>query len=626
MKKGICFRLLVAVLAFVFCINASAQEPLSSNNAKAKKIFLTAMNGQFFMSQKDFLAEMQKAIKADKRFIEPYLKIAEAQQNEPAEAEKTLLLALKNDVYRSEQVIYKLAELYKLQGKLEEALDMIEKLPESTTREIEIDNYRELIRLKNNPLPFDPKPLIYANSQRDEYFPSVTADDLTLSVTASEFGNYDSNENLYFSRKVTGEWTPFLPINELNNLAFNEGSQTISSDGRYMLFVACNMPGGYGSCDIYYSINTNGRWSKPINAGEPLNTPYWESNPSLSVAGDELFFTSNRQPSFGGHDLWRCKVDIQEDGRLKFSSPRNMGRTVNSDKNDYAPFIHSDNRTLYFLSTGHANFGGSDIFVSRKKDGVWGKPQNIGYPINNEADCYGFTLTGSGEKGYISLRNQQYPQQGLDIYEFGTPEQMRPYRMAFVKGFVYDEETRKPIDAKVETFDYNNQRRLSETLADRKSGEFTTFVPDTGQYGLNVRKAGYMFYSSRIANTDSIMKVYLKPIKAGKAIVLNNIFFATNSYELSPKSNAEIAQMVAFMRANPEVRVQIVGHTDNVGGEKSNQTLSENRAKAVMQALLAEGIEQSRLSYKGMGLKQPIATNSTDEGREKNRRVEFVIL
>ena len=619
----------VALLLSMFLAVSMAYSqtvPLSTTNEKAKKTFLAAMRNRLRISHQDFLAEMEKSIKADKRFYEPYIVLADQQKNYPEEQEKILLRAIKNQVYQIEEVIEKLAELYRSQGRYDEAKLLIEKLPNDKNRQKQITHYEELIGMKRNPLPFSPKPLIYANTHRDEYFPSVTADDEILSVTLSDFDDFSSDEDLYYSRKVSGEWSPFLPIEELNNRAFNEGSQTISSDGRYMFFVACNMPEGLGSCDIYYSINSNGRWSLPINAGEPLNTEYWESNPSLSVSGDELFFTSSRQPSFGGKDLWSCKVEISDNGRLKFSSPKNMGRVINSDADDYAPFIHSDNKTLYFLSTGHTNFGGSDIFISRKDNGKWQKPTNLGYPINNEESCYGFTLTADGKKAYISLKNHQYEQYGLDIFEFEMPQNMRPDKTAYVKGFIFDEETSMPLEAKIETFDYRANSTLSETLSDRKTGAFTTFMPDTGLYGLNVRKSDYMFYSSRITNTDSVMNIYLKPIKKGKAVVLNNIFFATNSYELSPLSNSEIDKMATFMQTNSEVKVQIVGHTDNVGGEKSNQILSENRAKSVMQALIERGVSPERLSAKGMGLSQPIAPNDTEEGREKNRRVEFVVI
>ncbi len=617
----------IICLFAIFHITVSGQQnQLSSTSAKAKKIYLTAINEQFRIDNSVFVAEMRKAIKVDIRFVEPYWRIAELYGKNLKEAVKILELALANDAYYPDDTRLRLASLYKQLGRYDDAYATIEKLSDGfAQREQIVRQYEKLRELLQNPVPFEPHNLIYANTSRDEYFPSVTADDQVLSVTVSNIDDYYSNEDLYFSKKVGGNWAMFLPIAELNNADFNEGSQTISADGRYMFLVACNLPNGYGSCDIYYSINTNGRWSKPINAGAQLNTAYWESNPSLSPSGDELFFTSNRMPSVGGRDLWSCRVKILDDGKLQFWEPRNMGAIVNSTADDYAPYIHSDNQTLYFISTGHTNFGGSDIFITRKEDGVWGEPQNLGYPINNQDDCYGFTLTGAGNKGYLSLMNKDMPSRGLDIFEFVPHTEIRPNAMGYARGIVFDAESLKPLEATIETFGYNNRVPFARTISDKKTGEFTTFLPDTGQYGLNVRKSGYLFHSSKIINSDSTIKVYLHPIKAGKNIVLDNIFFAFNSYDLDPKSDNEILLLHAFMSNNPQVTIEIVGHTDNIGSQRANLTLSENRAKAVMNSLINKGISPSRLSYKGMGMSQPIATNDTDEGRERNRRVEFVV-
>lgn len=626
--KAIVFLFIISCgIANIYWQKKPKQHAAPSSSKRARQMYRTAVKKSSEMSSEDFIREMHKIIKTDKHFIDPYIAIAKQQREHPKEVIEILSLAVKNGAEKMDETLFRLAETYKSIGDYTTAQATLAKISDKNPyKQQQEEAYADLIRMIQSPVPFELRNLSYANSKQDEYFPSVTADDEILSVTRSEFGDFSSNEDLYVSRKTGNQWGAFTPIAELNNPSYNEGSQTISADGRYMFFVACNRPDGLGSCDIYYTINTNGRWSKPINAGAPLNSAYWESNPAFSPAGDEIFFTSNRQPSFGGRDLWHCKVEILENGQLRFSEPENMGRTINSPRDDYAPYIHLDNQTLYFLSNGHNGFGGSDIFVARKENNQWGKPQNMGYPINNEDNCYGFTLTGKGDKGYISIRNKEDASQGLDIYEFGLYKEIRPQVMSYVKGFVYDAESKKPLNAIVETFDYNNARNtISTTLSDRRSGEFTTFLPDTGQYGLNVRKSGYIFYSAKIITSKNTLNVYLQPIKSGNKITLNNIFFAFNSYELEPKSEREIMQLYSFLRKNPDVSIEIVGHTDNIGGENFNQTLSENRALAVMMALIEKGIDAGRLYYRGMGLSQPIASNNTEEGREKNRRVEFVI-
>ena len=649
---------------------------LSTANKKAKTIYTKAIEDKYRMSVDEFCSKMKKAIDADKMFVEPYWAIADANNSDKEKSIEILKLAIKNNAHRKDETLKKLADILKNMGRYGEAQTYLKQLSDTCKgRQTILDEYNQIMYMIEHPIPFSPQNLVYANTTKDEYFPSVTADDKILSVTMSSMGNYASNENLYWSKKDGGRWTAFVPIKELNSPTFNEGSQTISADGRYMFFVACNMPEGFGSCDIYYSICTDGIWSKPINAGKSLNTSYWESNPSLSSSGDELFFTSNRPPTYGGRDLWHCRVEQLSDGKLRFSNPENLGQAVNSPQDDYAPYIHADNRTLYFLSKGHLNFGGSDIFVSRRgEDGKWSKAKNIGYPINKNTDCYGFTLNGAGNKGYISLLNTDEKERGIDVYEFRLYEEARPSSVVCIKGrveiestlvgnekqrvgnkstsvgdkstpvgsnptlvgsnstlvgsekqYVGNKSTRVRTFATVEIFDYLRKKPFFLSHSDRKTGEFTLILPDSGEYGLNVRKPGYVFYSSKIDKTKDTLYVFLSKIERGKSVVLENIFFAFDSFELDPKSDNEIDRLVSFLKDNPSVAIEIVGHTDNIGSEKRNRVLSENRALSVMKALVAKGIDPSRLVAKGLGMSAPVASNATEEGRQLNRRVECVV-
>ena len=669
--------LVTLILLFAYNTYSYGQKQiLSTANKKAKTIYTKAIEDKYTMSVDEFCSKMKKAIDADKMFVEPYWAIADANNGDKEKSIEILELAIKNNANRKDETLKKLANILKNMGRYGEAQTYLRQLSDTCKgRHTILDEYNQIMYMIEHPVPFSPQNLVYANTTKDEYFPSVTADDKILSVTMSSMGNYASNEDLYWSKKDGGRWTAFVPIKELNSPTFNEGSQTISADGRYMFFVACNMPEGFGSCDIYYSICTDGVWSKPINAGKSLNTSYWESNPSLSSSGDELFFTSNRPPTYGGRDLWHCRVEQLSDGKLRFSNPENLGQAVNSPQDDYAPYIHADNRTLYFLSKGHLNFGGSDIFVSRRgEDGKWSKAKNIGYPINKNTDCYGFTLNGAGDKGYISLLNTDEKERGIDVYEFRLYEEARPSSVVCIKGrveiestrvgsekqrvgnkstsvgdkstlvgsnptlvgskstligsekqYVGNKSTRVGTFATVEIFDYLRKKPFFLSHSDSKTGEFTLILPDSGEYGLNVCKPGYVFYSSKIDKTKDTLYVLLSKIERGKSVVLDNIFFAFDSFELDPKSDNEIDRLVSFLKDNPSVAIEIVGHTDNIGNEKRNRVLSENRALSVMKALVAKGIDPSRLVAKGLGMSAPVASNATEEGRQLNRRVECVV-
>jgi outer membrane protein OmpA-like peptidoglycan-associated protein len=595
------------------------QSTLSSNNKKAVKIYKDVLKK--FTIKEEIVKGMTKVINIDRQFAEAYWVIAK--YSEDKKSVDILQLALKNNAHRQDETLIKLVNLLFKMRKLQEALDATTKLSDNQSYKKIMQNKIEAsIQLLKDTVPFNPQNLTYVNSNFDEYFPSVTADDKILSVTVSQaYGSFDNQEHMAYSRQINGVWLPFNPIDELNTND-NEGSQTISADGRYMFFTGCNRPDGLGSCDIYYSIYSNGKWGNSINPNYPLNTNAWESTPSLSPTGDELFFATNRGNSKKS-DIWHCKVKILENGMLQFSYPEPLSEHINTDGNEYAPYIHSDNQTLYFISDGHIGFGGSDIFISRKdKNGEWSEAKNLGYPINTKDNVYGFTLTGEGNKGYISLKNTEKPERGLDIYEFELYPAIRPKSMTYITGSVYDINTKKPLAATIETFDFDSQKTIAESVSDNQTGEFTTFVPDTGQYGLNIRKAGYLFYSAKLEKSDEKLAVYLHPIKVGEKFILNNIFFAFNSSELEAKSEKEISKLVDLLTKNPKIKIKITGHTDNIGNDNFNKKLSEERAISVVNALINNGVLKERLSYKGMGATQPIANNDTDEGRAINRRVE----
>ena len=624
-------RIFAIFFLIFFCCISYSQGKLSTTNKTALKFYQIAMATKPPYDTKEaFIGRMEQAIKIDKLFTEAYWAISDVQYNDNNDNSiKILNLAIENDAPRKDETLMKLSGLYFKQKNYRQAIEEVEKV--SNDKFIEKKNdllkkYQTIYQLSIDTVPFTPKNLEYLNTELDEYFPSITADEKMMSVTRSLQEYYDTQEDLYYSTNLNGTWLPLMPITDLNTNG-NEGSQSFSADGRYMFFVACDRRDGVGGCDIYYSINFGGSWSRPILAPYPVNTEEWESNPVLSPAGNELFFVSNRQPNFGGKDIWHCDVKILDGGILQFSNARNLGKPINTAGNDFAPFIHADNKTLYFCSDGHPSLGGSDIFVAwRDENGVFSEPKNLGYPINTEKDEYGIVVSAKGNTAYISSWNNEKPSNRLDIYQFELYPEISPKSMSYVVGNVFDAVTLKKLDAAVEVYDYETQKTISESISDKKSGNFTTFLPDSGQFGLNIRRTGYLFYSAKIAFQNDSLKVALQPIKKGEKIILNNIFFAFNSAELQPESEKEINEIFNFLQQNPLLKISINGHTDNIGTEKSNQTLSENRAAAVLNALTAKGISPERLTSKGFGFSQPIDTNATEEGREKNRRVECVIL
>lgn len=462
------------------------------------------------------------------------------------------------------------------------------------------------------------------NTADDEYLPVATADESELIFTRK----INNNEDFYKSEKVDGKWqtATYLSPN-INTPQYNEGAQSISQDGKYLFFTGCNRPDGLGRCDIYVAKKQGDDWGKPYDLQPPVNTSGWESQPSISSDGRTLYFVSNRKGGYGGYDIWKSTVTDKG-----WSEPENLGPNINTAFDEQSPYIHADDSTLYFCSDGWPGMGGKDLFVSHLgKDGKWGKPVNVGYPINSSGDENGLTVTASGQYAFFAS-NKLNGNSGYDIYTFELPESDRPHLVTYVKGIVTDAKTHQPLESAVEIIDLEKNTPVYQDYSDAQNGSFLATLTAGKNYGLNVSKDGYLFYSANFslvglkAKEPYNLNVELSPIEIGNKVVLNNIFFDTNKFDLKPDSKAELQKLLEFLAQNPAIHIEISGHTDNVGSVQANQVLSENRAKAVYNYLVAAGISAQRLTFKGYGQTQPIVPNTTDDNRARNRRTEFKII
>lgn len=622
---------LLTILTLSVCATGIQAQYYSTSSRKAIEWFEQARITYNAAERETLLA---KAISKDKNFVEAYwLQAQHALRNENYDKALQILAKIDQPKFaRHSETQAMIAEIHYLSGCYRQAVEKAEAITDGSYMRQKMEilaRFRTALELYEHPVPFDPVNLKAVNTRFDDYFPSITADGRMISTTVLvDETPYYNQEDLYWSRRHTDDntWQIARPLSAPMNTDQNEGSQSFSADGRYMFFVACNRKDGVGSCDIYYALRIGNTWSRPICIGAPVNTPYWESNPVLSPTGDELFFVSNRPPCLGGKDIWHCRVEIAENGLLQFSQAANLGAPVNTDQDDYAPFIHADNQTLYFASNGHPGLGRSDIFVSRRTADGWSAPQNIGYPINSNGDEAGFVVDAAGTKAYFASDRIEQNGQKLDIYEITLPEAVRPTPMAFVSGRVFNAVSRQNIDAVVEIFDTDSTRKIYESVSDRHLGDFTAYLPVDGHFGINVHRKGFLFYSGNITSANDSVLVALQPAKPGNKIVLHNLFFAFNSAEIESKSTAEIAHLTRFMRQNPNVRIEIVGHTDNIGTETYNRQLSQARADALRRVLIEQNIDAGRIAASGRGSSEPVADNATETGRAANRRVEIHII
>ena len=462
------------------------------------------------------------------------------------------------------------------------------------------------------------------NSFDSEYFPSITITGTKL-VFTRRVKNY--NEDFYESNKINGIWSKAKPIEGDVNTEFNEGAQNISQDGTILFFTGCNFPQGQGSCDLYYSLYINNKWSKPIAAGRNINTEFWETQPSLSPDKRTLYFAARDPTTLGGSDLYVSKLD--DKGR--WGVPYNLGKTINTTGNESCPFMHADGETLYFTSDGHPGYGGEDLYLTRKDTaGKWTTPINLGYPINTIENEGSLTIAADGVTAYYAS-DRADTKGGLDLYTFMLRKNVQPTKTLYVQGKVTDSKTTIGLSSTVELIDVANGKLLQKIQTDETGNYFIT-LPIGKNYLFNVNRKGFLFYSDNYNLTKAVpdttykKDIPLQPLTTNAYIVLNNIFYQTKQYNLQPESYTELDKVVTLLKENPTAIIEIEGHTDNVGADKANIELSNKRAKAVVTYLVAKGILANRLLAKGYGATKPIANNTNDVGKAKNRRTALKVI
>lgn len=504
--------------------------------------------------------------------------------------------------------------------------------------------YNEIYK---NPVPFDPNPVPGICTERDEYLPIISADNEMMLYTRKQPSvNKDSpfatdKEIELFSYSKRNKETGLFEKGKRMPYPFNrkgaEGGATMSIDNKHLFFTMCNDEGGAQiNCDIYFSDNINGEWTEPKKV-EGINDPvFWDSQPSLASDGRTLFFASDRKGGYGGVDLYSTVKDLSSG---LWSTPENLGRVINTRLNEMSPFVHSDFQSIYFSSEGHPGVGGLDIFYSRKDtSGNWTTPKNIGIPINTSADDVGFFVSTDGNLGYFAsnlpARVKGKSVGKYDIYSFELYKEARPDEVAFITGDIDDKGNAENKNFTVELKDAVT-KKVTEAMVDNSTGKYTAVVSRKVKNDLIVtaKKENYAF-SSQLISKDSIVNskpmkvnVAVDTIQVGKGYTLNNIYYKTNSADLEPQSMIVIEQFAEYLKANPNIKIEVLGHTDNVGNDNANYTLSTDRAFTVREMLVEKGVDQKQITgSKGLGASKPIADNLTASGRAKNRRTEFVIV
>jgi flagellar motor protein MotB len=635
--------ILFFITSFVFTQTGFSQALHTTSN-KAVRVYNDGVNAYDFLDFDKAEFYFKEAIAIDNRFYEAYLMLGElmAKLKRFKEAATDYRSAVKIDSLFYKPLFFNLASAEMMSEDYLNALIhfnvyLDQKGMSEKNRKISIKNAKNCefaLNATKNPVPFNPVSAGNTiDTSDDEYWPSITADGMTLMFTrqgrqgVKSAANGSVQEDFYISYFSDNSWQKAINAGPPLNTRQNEGAQSLSSNGSYMYFTACDRPEGLGSCDLYFSSFSEGRWSEPSNLKSPVNTSYWESQPSISADGKTLFFSSNRPGSMGGKDLWFSRMSAKN----LWAEPVNMGSAINTEGDEMSPFIHFDGRTLYFASDGRIGMGGFDLYVTRMNiDSTWSEPRNLGYPINTYNDEMGLVIESGGQKAYFSTIRDKA--NGKDIFWFNLYESARPSPVSYLKGKVFDKITGSLLKADYELINLSTGKVTIKNSTDA-TGNFLICLPSGYNYGINVSKAGYLFYSENFMfegqHTEGEpfnKRIGLSPIKVGEKMQLTNVFYEIDSWQLMKESVSELDNLANLLSDNKDIKIEIGGYTDSTGSAEYNQILSEKRALTVVNYLISKGISPDKLKYKGYGNKSPIGDNITAEGRKLNRRTEAKII
>ena len=499
------------------------------------------------------------------------------------------------------------------------------------------------------------------NTIYPEYSPIINADESMMIFTSRRDNTTGGGksledlmyyEDIYIATNSGDTWNPATNIGKPINSDDNDATVGLSPDGQTLLVFKSSRGG-----DIYQCKLEGNHWSKPKRLPKVINSKYHESSATFGPDGKTLYFVSNRPGGYGGRDIYVSKMN----DKGKWTKAVNLGPTINTEYDEEGVFMHPDGKTLYFSSQGHKTMGGYDIFKSTFEDGKWSEPENIGYPINTPGDDVFFSISASGLHGYYtSAMAGGYGDKDIYMVTLLGPEKpvicnnednllasltkplsetvieptvaIKSNQLTLLKGIIVDDVSSSPLKATIELTDNTKNEVIASFESNSSTGKYLVSLPSGVNYGIAVKADGYLFHSENFdipaatGYNEIVKDIRMKKIEVGNKIVLNNIFFDFGKASLRPESTAELDRLVKMLNDMSSLKIEISGHTDNVGNAAFNKTLSENRAKAVVDYLVKKGINQKRLTFVGYGFDQPIAPNDTEENRQKNRRTEFKVV
>jgi outer membrane protein OmpA-like peptidoglycan-associated protein len=459
------------------------------------------------------------------------------------------------------------------------------------------------------------------NSPKQDYGPTIGNVDYVLLFTSKRNENRErkNDEDLFFSVKVDGVWAPAEEFSTINT-SYNEGSASLSLDGKHLFFSRCDAPGSLGQCDLYVAtLNKDSVWSDVQNLGPNVNSSAWDSQPSLSHHGDTLYFASDRLGGFGLADIYFCI----KDAKGNWQKAQNAGPVINTRNSEVSPFFHHTFNVLYFSSNGHPlNFGGFDIYKSSRTGTSWSEPKNIGPLVNGAGDEYYFTIDSQSHDLYYA-RSPETDLKNLDIYSFPVPMEARPDANAHLKGMLKSDHG-KPLTGIVSVIDLEQGIEVAPRFL-REDGTFDFSLINNRKYLLIIQGDEFFRIEETFLMKDSAeINHVAEPLET--KIAFQSLAFENGQSLILPSMDADLGKLGNFIVDHPNVMLRIAGHTDSQGSEEINRKLSQARADAIKEYLVDHfTIDPARITAIGYGSSKPLVEETGEEQRQLNRRVEFEI-
>jgi len=643
------FFTIFSLFPFLLLTAQPGMDFFETNNAKKSLRYAQEFinSGEFIKAEK----QLKYTVKIKDDFAVAYLELGRVylQLNQPNEAAEAFTQSFELDDRLSRAAFFECGEAYFKAGDAESASFYYDKFKElkngayankkkESGLEVGYDlllderqaNLAFIAQMDTSNLFERPQNLgTVINSEHDDYLPTITSDGLRLVFTRDK---KDLNEDVYISEYKNGKWNESRSFGTTINTDQNEGMAKFETHGRAFYFAGCMRADTEGGCDIYRAALNNGEVTEVKRLEGHLNSQQWDSQPSITCDGKEMYFSSTRKEGNGGADLWVSYL-LDND---EWSLPQNLGVAINTPGDEEAPFISSDGNSLYFSSTGHPGQGEGDLFVARKVNGKWGEVTNLGYPINSPAKELGIYVQGNGKTLYYSSAKAG-GQGGLDIYKSVLPLHLRPNPMVHIEGQVFDQATNEPIAAKKIIIGAKGEKW---TVDADDQGWFFLCLPGNKGYSFQAEHNGYEYFveAQYLEAQDNVapvkVPIALKPLGAPKAEFVSKkvvelkekriqFFFEFDSSELTESTENEMKALIGLLKKEDFWKVEVVGYADNVGNLEYNQQLSEHRAKSIVNYLRSSGITVNKVvRNEGRG---SVNTKNDQDSRLRNRRVDVIL-